>query len=116
MLDLSFLLLVDHHLLAQILLHHLLLLVHAVDPGLESLLVLLALGELDLDVPQGLLEFLDLGEGHSQLLDRLSRSHNLGGLHLVDGRWEFGSRLLHISHSITYLVDRVFGGHLNSNL
>ena len=92
-LDLVLLLLINGNLLRDVVFALLLLGIHGLDLELQALLVFLALRQLDLDVAQTLLQLLDLGHGHAQLLDRLRRADEVRGLHGGDGRRKLGSGL-----------------------
>ena len=80
-LDLVLLLLINCYLLGNIVLSLLLLGVHNLNLRLQTLLILLTLCQLYLDVPQTLLELLNLRHRHPQLLNSLLLAHVVGRLH-----------------------------------
>ena len=68
---LGLLVLIRSHLLRKICFADIVLIIHGANTALQGLLVLLALGQLDLYVPETLLELFDLSHGHSELLHGL---------------------------------------------
>ena len=93
-LNLVLLFLIDGYLLCYVVLGLFLLGVHGLDLALKALFVFLALGQLDLNIPQTLLQFLDLSHGDAQLLDRLRLADVVRGLHSRDSWRELRRRLL----------------------
>lgn len=86
--DLLLLLLVVLKGLAQVLLSVRQLFVELLHALLHGFLILLALCELDLDVPQALLQLFDFSLSYSKLLNALCVSDYMGRLHHADLGWE----------------------------
>ena len=74
-------LLVDCHLFGQVLHGDVVLFLHLANPGLQGFLVFLALCQLDLNVSETLLQFLDFSLGNAKVSDQGLAVDLIGGLH-----------------------------------
>ena len=87
-LDLSGLLLVNLELLGKILLLPVGIFVHLSDPDTLALFLLLGFRQLDLHIPERLLELVHLGLCYPELRDDLLGANDVSGLHHLHLWWE----------------------------